>query len=548
MQLLPWAGLWLLACRPEPTPPPPAPRFCDPATPAEAAAPEATVPIGAIAFTQAPELELNPSETTPLALVATTWTDRPGTVELTLRAADHTWHQELPVDGSCQAWPVVGLLADTTYTATFVARSDQGATAPVERSITTPPLPADFPRLEVLHAEPERMEPGLTLLAPSAPGNSGRAYVVAIDERGRVVWFHTVSRYAAEAHLDDDGHLVYLETRRQVEVVDLLGRSIRTLWPLESRFAPPGAIGPPLPVLHHDVHPLPGGDLLGLSVEARTVDEVPTSDTDPAAPTASARLAGDVIVRFDRQGQVVARFDVLDLLDPQRIGYDVLDSSYWHYLFGDDALDWSHGNNVVYRPEVDRYVFTARNQDAVAEVDGATGELTWLLAPESGWGPAHQGKLLRPTGPSFRHAYHPHGPEWTPDGTLLLFDNGTHGASAFEPPLPDDALTSRAVEFAIDGEAMTVEQVWSYEPGWYAAAMGDADHLPETRNVLAVFGTLSEADAGEVSALIHEVTRTQPPETVFELAVYRADGENVDVREADRIPSLYVGGVPRPLP
>lgn len=503
-----------------------------------------TPPVGRIAFVEVPLLEPAPNPSTPLGFVATIETDWPGIVELELASPDHTWLRELPVDGTLQSWPVVGVLPDTTYTATFRARDAYGDGASFTTTVATPPLPEGFPSFEVLHAEPSRMEPGLTLVAPAAPANQGAAYVCVVDEQGRVLWFHTVSRYAAEAHFDEDGDLVYLDTRRQLEVVDLLGNVGTTIWPMASRFAPAGAIGPEVPAFHHDMHPLPGGELLGLSIEMRVVDGMPTSDTDPDAPTVTSQVAGDVILRLDRSGNVLHRIDVLDLLDPQRIGYDSLTSTYWHYLFGPGTLDWSHTNNVIYREDVDQYVFSVRNQDAVVAVGGASGEVEWMLAPQAHWGPEHLALLLEPVGADFRHSYHPHGPEWTPDDTLLLFDNGTHGASAFEPPLPPEELQSRAVELAIDPVAGTVEQVWSYEPGLYALAMGDADHLPSTRNVLAVFGTL---DDPEVSARIHEVTRTTPPELVFELVVHTADGVAVEVRESDRIPDLYPPGGPQPL-
>ncbi len=496
-----------------------------------------TTPTAPIAFAQPPRLFPNPDPATPLAFVATTWTDVPGVVELELTSADHSWRRALPVDGTAQAWPVVGLLPDTTYAVAFRAGEEE-----VTAEVTTPPLPEGFPRYEVLHADPARMEPGLTLVAPAAPDNQGAAYISVVDAQGRVLWFHTVNRYAAEAHFDEDGNLVYLDTRRQLEVVDLLGTPVATVWPTASAFAPDDAVGPEVPAFHHDMHPLPGGELLGLGVELRQVDGMPTSEVDPEAPTATARVAGDVILHLDRDGNVLRRFDVLDLLDPHRIGYDVLTSSFWHYLFGPGTLDWSHTNNVVYREDVDRYVFSARNQDAVVEVDGS-GAITWILAPPAGWGPEHEALLLEPVG-GFRYPYHPHGPEWTPFDTLLLFDNGTHGASAFEPRPPYDTLRSRVVELAIDPLARTVEQVWSYEPDRYAPAMGDADHLPLTANVLAVFGTLDDAD---ISARIHEVTRTTPPELVFELAVHTADGVPVEVRESNRIPDLYPPGGPRPL-
>jgi len=509
--------------------------------------PTPTTPAAPIAFVSPPTLETNPNPAVPQAFVATARTDRPCTLELVFASPEDTWAIDLLADGTEQTWPIVGVLPDTTYAVTFRALNEDGVATEVAMTATTPALPDDFPVFDVLHVEPDRMEPGYTLVSPSAPNNQGKSYIALVDAQGRVVWFYTTLRYAAEAHRNVDGNLVFLHTRREVVEVDLLGDVVETWWPTRSDFAPADAIGPDVPALHHDVHPLPNGDLLGLSIEPRIIDGFPTSDTDPLAPTTSARVAGDLIVQFDRTGAEVRRFSVLDMLDPRRIGYDVLTSSYWHYLLP-GTEDWSHTNNVVHLPALDRYIFSARNQDAIVEFDGVTGEVQWILAPPVNWAPGFDDLLLEPVGADFRYPYHPHGPEWTPDDTLLLFDNGTHGASAFEAKPPEDQIRSRVVEFAIDRDAGTVSQVWSYEPGLYALALGDADHLPVTRNVLAVFGTLDDPESDH-GARVVEVTRTMPPEVVFELGVRKTDqGVILEVRESDRIETLYPLGSPQPRP
>ena len=88
--------------------------------------------------------------------------------------------------------------------------------------------------------------------------------------------------------------------------------------------------------------------------------------------------------------------------------------------------------------------------------------------------------------------YHQHDPSVTEAGTFMVFDNGNNRAVPFEPQLPPTENASRAVEFAVDAEAKTVEQVWSYGDGGddpiYSTFVSGAYHLPETGNVFVTFG------------------------------------------------------------
>ena len=84
------------------------------------------------------------------------------------------------------------------------------------------------------------------------------------------------------------------------------------------------------------------GHFLVLTIEYRTFDNYPTSDTDPFAPTATIRVAGDVVVEYTRDGTVANRWSMFDLLDPFRIGYGVF-VDFW----GEDTVDWTLGIHKV---------------------------------------------------------------------------------------------------------------------------------------------------------------------------------------------------------
>jgi len=59
-----------------------------------------------------------------------------------------------------------------------------------------------------------------------------------------------------------------------------------------------------------------------------------------------------------------------------------------------------------------------------------------------------------------RWPYHTHAPSITPQGTILLFDNGNYRARPFVPQFLPNKSYSRAVEYAIDTDNMSIRQVW----------------------------------------------------------------------------------------
>lgn len=82
----------------------------------------------------------------------------------------------------------------------------------------TPPLPKSFPPLEVTLSQPERMEPGVLLF----PLNLWRddesvmefGYLIAVDEKGEVIWFLQSGHRTADVRLLRNGHLMVITVTR----------------------------------------------------------------------------------------------------------------------------------------------------------------------------------------------------------------------------------------------------------------------------------------------------------------------------------------------
>jgi hypothetical protein len=137
------------------------------------------------------------------------------------------------------------------------------------------------------------------------------------------------------------------------------------------------------------------------------------------------------------------------------------------------AHEWSHANSLVWQEAEQAYYVHVRYWDALLRI-GADGTLDWTLG---GLHSDFTGVADLPL--------HGHLSDAWEDG-VLVFDNGDHG----------DPEVSRVVEYRLDADARTFEEVWSVpEPeGRHATFLGDARKLPGG-NVLVAwspYGLLQE--------------------------------------------------------
>jgi arylsulfate sulfotransferase len=407
----------------------------------------------------------------------------------------------------------------------------------------TDPLPAGFPSIAATVSDPESMEPGITLFNLTQLSTS---MIVAVNERGEVIWYY---RHSLPGLTDikrlRNGHLIFTDAQGAAEI-DMLG-NLYQRWNSANLNRNVPAFGTPLYIdnLHHEIYETTRGTFLTLSTEVREFSDYPTSETDFHAPTAPADVVGDVVIDFDTDGRILQRWSLFDVLDPYRIGYDSL-TGIWNQIYSsipEGTRDWSHANAVIEDASDDSIIVSLRHQDAIIKIDRQTGRLKWILGSPDGWGSSWAPYLLTPLG-TLQWPYHQHAPMITPQGTILLFDNGNKRHRPTED-LPDRDF-SRAVEYAIDEKAMQVAEVWSYgdrgEESFYSSALGDANFLPLKQNVLITDGfRITQGIPDSRWARIIEVTHTIPAQKVFELIVRDAPGSNYAgwrIYRAQRLPSL----------
>ena len=231
-------------------------------------------------------------------------------------------------------------------------------------------------------------------------------------------------------------------------------------------------------------------------------------------------------------------------------------NNYWARRGFPDTVDWTHANGLLYNERDDSLLVNMRIQSTVLKLDHSTGGIRWIFGEPGGWPDNVKDKVVKLEGGA-RWFHHEHAPVPTPNGTLLLFDNGTYQTRPFTPPAPPAKTYSRAVEYAINQENMTAREMWVSEgPGKDAVvtfAMGDVDWLPQTGNILAHYGYTFEREAvKKISwenairfgswSRIREYTHTTPPELVWELVLENKSKEvpiGWSIYGGERLPSLW---------
>lgn len=488
----------------------------------------------ALALLSPPEFTRAPKA--PLSGVLTVVTDEPSRVTVRVNDGMGEWERRFFQYDTHHSLPLHGFKPgrSNVITVTVHDRERNQVTAGETLVFVTSPLPVEFPNIRLQKAEPERMEPGFTLFRVDVQFTA-YDYVVILDQAGEVVWYDETPSTADVRQLEN-GNL-FMPTLSNFLEMNLLAEEVRT-WTPPTQLA----IDP------HDGVLTDHGTILYLAHATNSVTEYPTSVTNPEAPTATAKVYYQKFVELSLANSAVLQtWDPLHVLDPRRISY----------LVGRISRGWDahHSNAIIEDPKDGDLIVSMRHQHAVVKFDRETGAIRWILGPHENWGPDWQPYLLTPVGTPFEWQYAQHAPVPTPEGTLVIYDNGNDRALPFDSKLPDEQNYTRAVEYEINEETMEVRQVWEYgknaEERLYTPFKGNASPLPKTGNVLIGFSAVtlvngvspSPTGAGTM-VRIQEVTREAEAEVVWDVAMTMYDREgsthnSCSIYRAVRIPDLY---------
>ena len=218
-------------------------------------------------------------------------------------------------------------------------------------------------------------------------------------------------------------------------------------------------------------------------------------------------------VHADVEGDVT-----FDDLDPLYITEPLVGSTpLVHPETGEDTYDWTHANGLVLSPDGGSILVSFRHQDWMVSIDRETGAMQWRLGVN--------GDIALQDGTWFHHQ---HSPEWQPDGSLMLYDNGVG---------PSGPQVSRVVRYTLDLDALEATQVFEDDDQAFSSFLaGDADLLPRSGNILTTDSAILTVDG--VLARIRELDPNASPMAVWQLSfepgyfVYRTTANDRLVGEA----------------
>ncbi len=490
-------------------------------------------PAASVDFTDPPEFIVNPSGRVPLVAVIEFASNEQLDTHIEITDGKNTWDASFDANGAEDgkySIPVLGMRAEREHEITLTLRSAGDEVHTETFMHTTPGYPdkLSFPDIKVSVSEPERMEPGVTFLSARRRA-LGRGHwltekqyqwsvsfglIVALDNRGEVVWwFESPSRVAGIERLKNGNLLMHRFSSSLI--IDMLGNVLAEYYPEDNPLPPPDNPDA-IPIrnqqtLHHQPHELPDGNFLAFTANGYPMKDWYSSESDPDAPREDAIIMADSVVIFTPQGDQIWTWDAMDYLDPWRIGRDTFWSYWWTRGF-DQYRDWTHGNGLSYDPADDSMLVSFREQSAVVKIDKQTKQIKWILGHHRGWPERLRDKLLTPIGELMWPAYQ-HNPRVTHAGTIILFDNRPYnGAMAFEDYPPLEKSFSRAVEYEVDEENMTVKQVWTSgdsqtEDSCFSYAMSDAWRLPKTDNRLVIHAFCTPLIPGLSQDIMDETRR-----------------------------------------
>ncbi len=344
---------------------------------------------------------------------------------------DLTHTTSTTASGTSHSVPLVGVPGNTEIS--FKIVTDDGAESDVQTYTTGAP-PNDLPNIEVQGDGHD------TFLAIPVLGAAVAAMI--LDEQGRVVWYRLDDRglevFRVRPSRDGQGVLYNAGSVSGDPADDSV--MVRVSWDGATEEVTA------VPALAHDFVELPDGTIGAMAVEYRDFEGVD--------------LRGDKIVEIAPDGTQTDFWSAWDCFDPAV-----------HQHVDMYTVGWTFSNALDYDEEAEAYYQGMRNFSGITKIDRATGDCLWTFG-----GVANTFDI---DGSSFLHQHQFE----VRDDSILLFDN-------------DGALSeSRAMEYSVDFDAGTAEEVWEYttDPSLFCFVLGDVKRFDDD-STLVVWSTSGQIE------------------------------------------------------
>jgi arylsulfate sulfotransferase len=447
-----------------------------------------------------------------------------------------TWTQPVGQFGGAVSLYIAGMKASTLYHMRGLVQFADGTQfTDADLTFNTGALPtAMLPTLTASTTVGMTPQSGVELLdLVQVPHLTNQSYIVATDLSGNVIWSYNpgVSPVVVNPiKLLPNGHVLLNFTGESgapdgvnsvMQEVDLAGNLIweMTAAQLNQALGAASCTGCNIAVVgtHHDFAILPNGHLILIASTQKMV--------------AGVTVTGDVLIDLDQNHNPVWLWNAFDHLDITR----------QPYLYP----DWTHTNAVIYSRDDRNLIISIRHQNWLVKIDynngSGTGEVLWRLGYQGDF------TLMSPGGGADSDPadwfYAQHGPSFTTTSTsgkfsLVLFDNGDdRGVSVIAGGTC--GVTGQPLCFStfpilqLDETAKTATLAFHPATPDYSIFGGNAEIL---QNGDVEYDECAITPVPANNAVIYEVTRTTPPQTVWQM---RIAGQYA--YRAMRIPSLYPG-------
>jgi hypothetical protein len=450
----------------------------------------------------------------------------------------NTWQQPAPSGGGTVTILVAGMRIDSTYHMRAVLALADGSTFnDADHTFATGDIPvANLPNIVATTTPGATPQSGVELL-DLVSGQAQRGIAVA-DLQGNVIW--TYDTGLSEAFIADpikmlpNGHFLMnlgLGAPDGVDStlleVDLTGQVI---WKMTAadlnkalRLATCAGCNITIVGTHHDFAVLPNGHIIVLAAENVSESGL-TGFPNPVTVT------GDVIIDLDENHEPVWAWSEFDHLDLNR-----------HPML---FPDWTHTNAIVYSSDDKSLIISVRHQDWVLKIDyndgQGTGNILWTLGYQGDFA------LQNGTDPQdwfyAQHDVNIISPNTTGMFQMLMFDNGNQrvlDSSGTICGTPTTApCTSRVPILQVDDTAKTATIEWVDDLAPLFSVFGGSARLLANGNVefAECAPTATGTNNANGNSAILEVTKTTPPQTVWQMQITRQN-----TYRGFRIPSLYPG-------
>ena len=279
---------------------------------------------------------------------------------------------------------------------------------------------------------------------------------------------------------------------------------------------------------HHDIEPLPNGNVLIIAWEYKSLEEAVDNGRNPNIPQGDP-IKPDHIIEVEptdpSNGEIVWEWHVWDHLiqdyDPTKDNYGVVEDhpELVDINYGGFDADWLHINSIDYNNELDQILLSVRNFNEIWVIDHSTTteEASGHTGGNSGkggdilyrWGNPQAYKLGDTSNQKF---YSQHDATWVDngcpgEGNILVFNNGVSrpgsqysSVDEIIPPIDDNGTYS----FEPGSPYNPKEQVWIYKSenptDFFSGYVGGAQRLNNGNTIVC------DGSKGRFFEVTHEKT------------------------------------------